>query len=258
MQTSFYTYFHTRNDTGAVFYVGKGQDKTRRAYDMRRNPHWNNIVAKCGHTVHIGSYWPTEVEAFEHEKFLILCFKDMGIPLTNMTDGGEGVSGYVQSIEQRTHHSKVLTGHKMSDATRAALSIANTGRVYTKEQREAMSLRMIGRPAHNKGKPMSEEQKSKHSEWMMGNTHTKGKTIPAISAALVGRKKSQAHRAAISAVNIGKKQTSEHIAKAAATRIGKKRSAETKALMKAAWIKRKARQITQPETQVSLTKGALA
>lgn len=258
MQTSFYTYFHTRNDTGAVFYVGKG--KGSRAHKQWRNPHWNNVDAKCGHTVHIAMNRLTEAEAFEHEKFLILCFKDMGIPLTNMTDGGDGTSGYVQSIEHNHwfHHSKVLTGHKMSDATRAALSIANAGRAYTKEQREAMSLRMIGRPAHNKGKPMSEEQKSKHSKWMLGNTHIKGKTIPAISAALVGRKKSQAHRDALSAVNIGKKQTPEHIAKAAATRIGKKRSAETKALMKAAWIKRKARQITHPETRVSLTKGALA
>ena len=44
--SEFYTYFHTRNDTGKVFYVGKG--KGRRAHEPGRNPHWKNIVAKHG------------------------------------------------------------------------------------------------------------------------------------------------------------------------------------------------------------------
>ncbi len=95
----FYTYFHTRNDTGAVFYVGKGSKA--RAFDCDRNAYWKNIVKKCGHTVHIASRWATEAEAFEHEKFLILCFKDLGAPLANLTDGGEGTSGWVATEEFR-------------------------------------------------------------------------------------------------------------------------------------------------------------
>lgn len=83
-----YTYFHTRNDTGMVFYVGKGQNN--RAHDLGRNPHWNHVASKCGHTVHIAAKWETEKEAFEHEKFLILCFKGLGHKLTNMTEGGDG------------------------------------------------------------------------------------------------------------------------------------------------------------------------
>lgn len=47
MTNSFYTYLHRRNDTGQVFYVGKG--KGQRAHDKyKRSAHWKRIVAKHG------------------------------------------------------------------------------------------------------------------------------------------------------------------------------------------------------------------
>lgn len=117
----FYTYSHTRNDTGAVFYVGKGKD--RRAYSKSdRNKHWQNIVAKHGHTVHIASRWSTETEAFEHEKFLIACFKDMGAALCNITDGGEGSSGHVMSVEHKANLSKLYKGVARSVETRTLIA----------------------------------------------------------------------------------------------------------------------------------------
>lgn len=102
----FYTYYHTRNDTQKPFYVGKGSGN--RAFDADRNRHWKSIVAKHGHQVHIAAEWPTETEAFEHEKFLILCFKDMGIPLCNRTAGGEGTTGWVPTEENRKVTSRVV------------------------------------------------------------------------------------------------------------------------------------------------------
>ena len=54
--------------------------------------HWNGIVNKYGFEPKILAYWATEKEAFEHEKVLIACFKDMGYVLANKTDGGEGTS----------------------------------------------------------------------------------------------------------------------------------------------------------------------
>lgn len=101
----FYTYYHTRNDSQKPFYVGKGSGG--RAYDSDRNRHWLNIVKKHSHTVHIAAEWPTENEAFEHERFLILCFKDMGIELCNKTSGGEGTVGWVPTAENRAVTSAV-------------------------------------------------------------------------------------------------------------------------------------------------------
>lgn len=99
MLSNFYTYFHTRNDSGAVFYVGKGMGK--RAHSTARNEHWHRVVAKCGHTVHMAMSNLSEDNAFSHEKLLIQCFKDMGIPLCNQTDGGEGTSGHIHNEETK-------------------------------------------------------------------------------------------------------------------------------------------------------------
>lgn len=99
----FYTYFHTRNDTQKPFYIGKGSGKRAHAVGRERNKHWCNIVKKHGHVVHIAAEWSTESEALEHEKFLITCFRDMGIELCNMTDGGEGTSGWVPTSENRSN-----------------------------------------------------------------------------------------------------------------------------------------------------------
>lgn len=102
---SFYTYFHTRLDTGEVFYVGKGTG--RRAWaKTNRNKWWTAIVQKCGYEVQIAARWKDESEAFEHEKFLIKCLRETGRNLVNLSDGGEGVSGIKYSVEERARSSE--------------------------------------------------------------------------------------------------------------------------------------------------------
>lgn len=107
----FYTYIHTTSDLAGepsrVFYVGKGQ-KNRAWGVAHRNKYWTSIVGKHGLNVTICAYWDSEEDAHEHEKFLILCFRDMGVRLANMTDGGEGMSGYVKTQETRAKHSKAI------------------------------------------------------------------------------------------------------------------------------------------------------
>jgi hypothetical protein len=103
----FYTYAHLKPDN-SVFYIGKGRGRRAWAKD-NRNPHWRHIVAKHGeHKVEVLAQWPTEQEAFEHEKFLIWCFRDMGFSMANVTDGGEGPSGYRHTAETKAklslHH----------------------------------------------------------------------------------------------------------------------------------------------------------
>jgi len=47
-----YIYLHRRNDTGEVFYVGKGTGK-RATETHSRNSHWHNVVNKAGFTAEI-------------------------------------------------------------------------------------------------------------------------------------------------------------------------------------------------------------
>jgi len=105
----FFTYAHYKPE-GGLFYIGKG--KRRRAYAMdSRNSHWQNIVNKHGKPhVELLAHWDTEQEAFEHEKVLIACFKDMGYELANKSLGGEGSSGYKFTDQQKNNLSNAHLG----------------------------------------------------------------------------------------------------------------------------------------------------
>lgn len=221
--TPFYTYFHTRNDTCAVFYVGKG--KGRRAYSIRRNnTHWKNIVAKHGHTVHMAMTGLTEADAFKHEKFLIACFRDVGVVLTNRTDGGEGCSGAVHTPEMRAKRSAARMGCKHSAETRAKISAANAGRVSygpTTETREKLRAISTGRVHTN-------EARKKISAANIGNKNA------------LNHKHTQETKAKMSTAQKGRVHTPEHLAKIGVTKIGNKyalgaiRSPETRAKLSAA------------------------
>jgi hypothetical protein len=131
-----YTYIHRRESDNAVFYVGKGQRK--RAWECsKRSDYWKRVKNKHGHTVEVCAQWPTEAEAFEHEKFLIECFRHMGAPLVNMTDGGEGVSGLkftetqVAALKARVKRQWETDREKMmasltSDEFKAKISVTST------------------------------------------------------------------------------------------------------------------------------------
>jgi hypothetical protein len=94
----FYTYAHTKPD-GTIFYIGKGTG-VRAWKKTRRNQHWKNIIAKYKtYGVEILANWDTEKEALNHEILLISCFRDLGYKLANVTNGGEGTSGYKHTKE---------------------------------------------------------------------------------------------------------------------------------------------------------------
>lgn len=97
---SFYTYLHRRLDSGLVFYVGKGT-RTRGASTSGRSEHWRRVVNKCGYSIEVAGVWASEDEAFSHERLLISVFRDLGHPLINKTDGGEGAGGMVATDETK-------------------------------------------------------------------------------------------------------------------------------------------------------------
>lgn len=179
----FSVYEHRRTTDGLVFYVGKG--KGRRAWSHNgRNSHWHRTVAKHGHTVEIVATGLTEPEAFRIEQELLAHHRyhqgheryhdarSADCVLTNMTDGGEGASGYVPSQDERDRIANALRGRKRpqevcdkvsaalrnpSAETRAKISAANHSRVATAETRAKMSA------AHT-GFRHSEESKRRMSE----------------------------------------------------------------------------------------------
>lgn len=134
----YYTYMHTRNDTGKPFYIGKGKGN-RATLHSGRSEHWKRIVSKHGHQVHILSKWTSEREAFEHEKLLIACMRDISAPIINVTDGGEGTSG-----------------RKISMKNIAALIARNSSRVVSQETRDRISMALTGKPTGRHTSPSSD------------------------------------------------------------------------------------------------------
>ena len=70
------------------------------------------------------------------EKDTILEFKYFGYPLVNLTNGGEGMSGYKQPEEQRKRVSEKLQGRKMTLEQRCNMSTAAIQRVVDHNLRE--------------------------------------------------------------------------------------------------------------------------
>lgn len=108
MKNIYYTYAYLRGD-GTPYYIGKGKGK--RAYDRKRH----SAYVPSRSRILILKKNLTEDEAFNHEIYMISVFgrKDLetGI-LYNLTNGGDGPSGYVYTEEQRKKMGDVRRGKK--------------------------------------------------------------------------------------------------------------------------------------------------
>jgi len=144
---NFYVYEWIRLDTNEPFYVGKGQGD--RAYSLKyRNKHFHNIVNKVGLencAVVILHDNLTENEALEIECWYIHQYKYLGpYNLTNITDGGEGLSNPSEEVrrkmsESHTGEKNPMYGKKLSEEARRKISEARKGKKHTEEARRKMS-----------------------------------------------------------------------------------------------------------------------
>jgi hypothetical protein len=106
MATQFYVYTHARpgtTDVHGIFYVGKG--KYDRAYNLsqsQRKHYHLNIIKKYGAENIIIRVLPCKDEshALMLEVEMIEVLRRMGVKLANLTNGGEGTSGYKYTNEQ--------------------------------------------------------------------------------------------------------------------------------------------------------------
>ena len=207
----YYVYQHINTDpsrgpTGCR-YIGKG--KQTRAWNVGpkdRNYLWRNVFENNPPEVMLFAENMTEEEAFELEKEMIWRALSAGVQLCNLTEGGEGMSGWKMPEEMKikignTHRnkkktkehrekiSKTLMGRKNgppSEITKQKISETKRGTVFTEEHKRRLSeaaKRRIRKPTG----PLSEEHKMK------------------ISKTLAGRKLTEQHRKNISTAQTGKK-----------------------------------------------------
>jgi hypothetical protein len=147
-----YAYIRSKDSetakAGTPFYIGKGTGN--RLYDKHRiMPSDRRYIVKLEDNL-------TELGALALERRYILWWgrKDIGTGiLQNMTDGGDGVLGAVQTEETRRKKSEALRGK-------------NKGKVYGPQSAETLRKRSIGNMGKNTGKsrPCSEEMKKHLSE----------------------------------------------------------------------------------------------
>jgi len=123
-------YFHKIKDTNEVFYVGIG-DKEKRAYTKNsRSSFWKHIVKKYGYDVEIVHTDISLEEACKLETQYIKEFgrRDLGLGnLVNMTDGGEGKSGFIHTEETKIKISKSNKGKKLTEEHKRNLKLNHKG-----------------------------------------------------------------------------------------------------------------------------------
>lgn len=197
MEEIYCTYAYLREDR-TPYYIGKGckNRSTKKSGRVFLPPTDSSRILILKKNL-------TEEEAFKHEIYMIDVFgrKDLGTGiLRNLTNGGEGVSGYRHteedkkrmskshenpSEEVRKKLSKAQSGEKnhqygvpRTEETKKKLSEANSGEKHpqfgiphTDEWKKAQSERMSGERNPRFGVPVTKEIRQKISEANSGEKH---------------------------------------------------------------------------------------
>lgn len=214
----FYVYIHKKPD-GTPFYVGKGLHRRATQFACRTKWH-KNIVAKYGiENIIVHQFLcQSEQDAFDTERLFIRLLKEKGIELVNLTDGGEGSSGYTPTDETKRKLKKTpqqrevlaalkrgttqsketiakkiasMTGLKRSEEFKEKQRQARLGVTHTEQARKKIAAAKTGKPSWNKGKSFSEASKQKMSLAKKGKAQTpehKAKRLAACAAARAKRK----------------------------------------------------------------------
>lgn len=171
----------------------------------------------------------------EAERYWIKFFRERGCPLTNSTDGGDGLAGYRASAETRakmraawTRRARPLKRRPHTEETREKLRQATLKQFENPEARAAVG-------EVHKGKQISAEHRAivsaattkRWTEWRASGAKTSEETRAKISAAKTGKPLSEEHKAKLSANTKGRPKSEEHKAKIAASLRAKRQVPQT-------------------------------
>lgn len=185
----------------------------------------------------------TQDEARQWEKNLILNIgRSRKGPLTNLTNGGEGIYGYNRTLEEKQNLSLLKKGTHLSEETKNKISRSlkernalierhfNRGRKISNETKKKMS-------ESHKGKSPSEETRKKQSQKLKNRVFSPEALIK-MSLAKKGKKlsketliKMSLSRTGAKNPNYGKHRTEETKRKLFLANIGKHPSEETRKKM---------------------------
>ena len=197
----FYVYEHIRKDTGAVFYVGKGSGNRYRNF-CNRGKYWNNFC-KSKQNVEVRLPIKNVDEEFSllAEVELIDLYRRRGVRLVNISDGGEGTSGWIPSQETRK---------KISEANKKIPKLKGEKHWWFGKKHSAESL----------AKMVASQNKRDHTNHPMRGKHHTDEAKAKVSLARKGK--------CVGKENFfyGKTHSLESIKKIQAAHLGKKQSAE--------------------------------
>lgn len=122
-----YIWYKFKNNRWIAFYIGKGMDNRYMQTEKSRNIYFKRTIAKYKCKVKLYKTNLSENDAFTLEKQLIDAYTKKGVQLTNLTNGGEGSSGWFKKKtkdEQEAHRevSKSFLGKKHTNETRKRMS----------------------------------------------------------------------------------------------------------------------------------------
>jgi len=157
-----FVYVHLEADTGNPFYVGIGVNENRPWNKTHRTNKHKNRINKHGMRVEI----ITQKISWENAKLWEICWiknlRDGGFNLVNLTDGGDGTTGYVRTEEERLKikevnnrpeikkiHRENMLGDKnpmKNPDTAEIVAQKNRGRKRSQKFREDASARRTGVP----------------------------------------------------------------------------------------------------------------
>ncbi len=164
------------------FYIGKGKGNRWEPYKHTKERSYTTNKIKSIGVENVKVYFLhkdiSEEEAFEWEAYWIkyLGRRDNGTgQLTNHTDGGEGMSGYIHSDEAKRKISEAAKKYRHTDEIKRKLKEIHKGqpspmqdKKHTEETKQLMSESSKGEKNGMYGKHFSDESKRKISEAKQG------------------------------------------------------------------------------------------
>lgn len=178
----FYTYIYFRQD-GTPYYIGKG-------HNARAFQRYGRYVHTPPRARILVEHWDSEQKALEMEQWYIRLYgrkdNNTGI-LRNMTDGGDGSTGWIPTEENKANISRSLTGRTLTpehcrnigEGTRKAFATMTNeyriGHAPTHTQSHSEETRRKMSNSREGAKPFAGRTHSEETRRRMSESHKRRK-----------------------------------------------------------------------------------